>query len=192
MFNVVACDAATEPSAPSVVPAGASDPAWAAIGKTCTPTAAVTVVPTNKRDSLPPFTHGPFRTSDDDWADAARALPGGWGGLIVESGTPVIFLVDTRQREPVVAGLRARGIGSVLDLSQAQVKPARWDFAQLADWYRYFDLHVPVVPGLRSGDINEGRNRIEFEVSDQTARIALESLLVPMDLPCYLVAITSP
>jgi hypothetical protein len=185
----MACGGVTEPSVPNIVPAGESDPAWANIGKTCSPSSAVAIVPANKRDSLPPLTHGPTRSSDDDWADAARSIPGGWGGLFVENGTPTIFLVDPSKRAAAIAAMRGRGIGSPLDLSQTRVKPGRWDFAQLADWYRYFNLYMFTIPGLRSGDINEVRNRIEFDVTDGTARSAFESLFAHMDLPCYLVAI---
>lgn len=149
-LSLVACRAATEPATPGVVPAGAMDAAWVNIGKNCTPSSPVTRVPENKRDSLPPYTHGPTRSVDDDWADAARLIPGGWGGLWLEAGVPTMYLVDTGQRNDAIAGLQARGFGSTLQLGETVVKPGRWDFAQLADWYRYLSLHVLFsgLPGI--------------------------------------------
>ena len=187
-----ACSDPTAPDALLPVPSGASDAAWADIGKSCTPSARASIVPANRRDSLPAYTHGPTRSPDDDWADLARSTPGGWGGVFLESGVPVIFLVDTTERTAAIAAMNTYGFGATLDLSRTKVRAGRWDFAQLADWYRYFDLHVWFVPGMRSGDIDEVKNRIEFGVADLAARQALEARLRPMDLPCYLVAIEGP
>jgi hypothetical protein len=195
LFFTAACGSTTEPvvpASPTVVPAGAADAAWAVIGKSCSGNAAVTMVHANKRDSLPPFTHGPFPSSDDEWADAARVIPGGWGGLILENGVPTIFLVDPTKRDGAIAAMRVRDIGTMFDLSKTIVKAGRWNFSQLAEWYRYLDLHTPGFAGLQFADINESRNRIEFTVTSAAARTAIEAKLVRMDLPCYLVAINAP
>lgn len=185
----VACSEPTAPEESLPVPAGATDPAWASIGASCSPASPPRVVPASRRDSLPPYSHGPTRTSDDDWADLARTAPGGWGGLYLEGGVPVMFLVDTTKRTAAIAAMKSFGFGASLDLDRTRARAGRWDFAQLADWYGYFTLHVWTVPGMRTGDINEVKNRIEFGVADQAARLALESRLAPMGLPCYLVAV---
>jgi hypothetical protein len=193
LAGLAACSSTTENTgglSPTVVPAGAADPAWVPLGKTCTPESPVLAVTGARRDSLPAFTHGPSRTVDDDWADAARVVPGGWGGLILESGTPVIFLVDTTQRDLALASLRDRGIGSGLNMSQARVRPGRWDFAQLADWFRYLQAPIESLPGLRSADIQEARNRLEYGVNSAATSQQLAQLLAARNVPCYLVAVT--
>lgn len=103
-----------------------------------------------------------------------------------------MYLVDTGQRNDAIAGLQARGFGSTLQLGETVVKPGRWDFAQLADWYRYLSLHVLSSSYVRSSDIDEVKNRIELEMTGMSTRAALETLLASLDLPCYLVAIDSP
>lgn len=191
--GLAACTSTTEtprPASPTVVPAGAADPAWAPLSKTCTPESPVLAVSGARRDSLPAFTHGPSRTVDDDWSDAAKQIPGGWGGLILESGTPVIFLVDTTARDAALASLHDRGIGTGLNMSQARVRAGRWDFTQLADWFRYLQGPVESLPGWRSADIQEARNRLEYQVKDAATSQQFAQLLAARDVPCYLVAVT--
>jgi hypothetical protein len=182
-----ACSSATEPTSPEVVPAGVSDPAWAVIGKTCTPSSSVTAVPRARLDSAPPLTHGPVRTVDDEWADIARQVPGGFAGIILENGTPVIFLVDTTQRQQAFAGLQGR-LSVPGGFAAAKVRAARWNFAELADWYRYL-LVQPLWAQISSADIDEAKNRISFGAPDSTSRAKIEQSLAKLDLPCYLVAI---
>ena len=181
------CSSATEPTTSNAVPAGINDPSWAVIGKTCSPTSPVYAVPRARLDSAPIFTHGPSRTVDDDWADIARQVPGGYAGIILENGTPVVFLVDTTQRQQAIAGLQGR-LSVPGGFANAKVRAARWDFAELAEWYRYLQIE-PLGAQISFADIDEAKNRIAFGAPDSTSRAKMNQALAKLDLPCYLVAI---
>src|SRR5215470_7238544 len=105
VVSAAACSSAADPGVPDtvpggvVVPAGVNDPLWAAVGKTCTPASPVTAIPQVRFDSVPLPRPGSFRTPDDDWADIARQVPGGFAGVILENGSPVIFLTDITQSQ---------------------------------------------------------------------------------------------
>lgn len=185
---VAACGSASNLVSPTagVVPAGASDPSWAAVGKACTPSSPVSSVARVRLDSAPPLTHGPTRTVDDDWSDLARDTPGGFAGLILESGVPVVFLTDTTKKTEAIAALSARHLFSG-NLSVARVRAARWNFMQLAEWFRYFqaDLLAPIT----LADIDEAKNRITFGVADSSGKKVVEQQLARLDVPCYLVGL---
>src|SRR4051812_29370209 len=181
------CGSDADITSPTVVPAGANDAAWASIGKTCTPESPVYSVPRFRLDSAPADTHGPGRTVDDDWADLARTTPGGFAGLILENNAPVVFLVDTTQKQQALAALQAKNFFP--NVTSARVRAARWNFAQLAEWYRYFQLNVFANPGLAFADIDEAKNRIAFGVRDAASKSAVEQTLSKLDVPCYLVAV---
>ena len=139
-------------------------------------------------DSLPP---GRIRTRDEEWADIARQVPGGWGGVFLDDGTLTIYLVDPTRRSEATAALYALGVGQpTYDIRQSRVKQGRWDFAQLYDWKRYIQLHIGGVTGLGSMFINEGRNRLEYWVLDLGVGQELAAQFESLALPCGLVNIT--
>jgi hypothetical protein len=182
---------ATDPGSlvsPTVVPAGASDPAWAAIGKSCSPSSPAYSVARVRLDSAPTTTHGPGRTVDDDWSDIARDTPGGFAGLILENNLPVVFLTDTTKKADALAALTAKHVYTS-GLTGATVRAARWNFQQLAEWFRYFQISVEFMPGMSFADIDEAKNRITYGVVDTAARKAIEQRLSTMDVPCYLVGL---
>jgi hypothetical protein len=181
-----ACGSDTDPFSPTVVPAGETDPSWAVTGKTCSPTSRAYSVPRARLDSAPPLTHGPIRTVDDDWSDLARDIPGGFAGIIVESNVPVVFLADTTEKQGAFAALQARNTFG-FNFSTARARAARWNFTQLAEWFRYFQV-TPVMNLWISADIDEAQNRIEFGVRDSAGLSTLNSALSRLDVPCYLVA----
>ena len=69
------------------------------------------------------------------------------------------------------------------------MRAARWNFQQLAEWFRYFQINVEFSPGMTSADIDEAKNRITFGVQDAATRTAVEQKLSKMDVPCYLVGL---
>jgi hypothetical protein len=180
------CGSASNLVSPIVVPAGETDPDWLAIGKSCSPTSPAYSVPRARLDSAPALTHGRSRTVDDDWSDLARDLPGGFAGIILESNVPVVFLTDTTQKQQAFTALQARGTFG-LNFTNARARAARWNFTQLAEWFRYFQV-TPVENMWVSADIDESKNRIEYGVRDAAARAALEQALSRLDVPCYLVS----
>ena len=159
--------------------------------------------------SLPAAALDSFPASDDDrssdaqLARFAREVPGGFAGYYLErpSGAPlrdgaprqrgVVRLVDPSQREAAVQALTPRMAamyrGHSLDLSDAVILPARWDFAQLYDWYSYLSPHVWSVHGVQSSDIDETGNRIVFGVMGNDTRRLLEERFATLRVPCGLV-----
>jgi hypothetical protein len=124
----------------------------------------------------------------------AHQVPGGVGGIFMEQGVGYLWLVEPSKRTEAIAALADTPLGIGLQqggfpLKNAVVLKARWNFAQLADWYAYVTSRA--LPGVQwtSADIQEARNRLEFGVISEAARLDLESRLKALDLPCNLVAV---
>lgn len=165
------------------------DPAWIAPDGSCGPSAPAVPLPAARRDSLPPPPARP--DMNDQWAAIAREVPGGWGGLLYVDDRLTIVLVEPDQRGAAIRALQRHFSGDpriASDLSTAQVRRGRWDFAQLYDWYRYLQPHVWSVEGVQSTDIDEATNRLEFGVLSEEAREELRERLAALDIPCFLVA----
>jgi hypothetical protein len=142
---------------------------------------------------------GGFRTSDDVLADLSRRAPGGFAGIYYDTpttasangrpvtGPPVLLLTDPSRAAAAKAAL-APALPH-FDIAGAQVRQARWTFAQLHDWYRYLGQQGSIWTGsnVTVSDINEVANRIEIGVADDSARRALTDRLAAMALPCGLV-----
>jgi hypothetical protein len=126
---------------------------------------------------------------DDQWADLAQRVPGGFAGALYVDNQPVLMLT-----EPSRATAAKKALASSLsgfDVAGAQVRQARWNFAQLVDWYNYLTVRTPVwsTTGLVSGDKDESINRIHYGVVDAAARDALLHTLAGITLPCDLIAV---
>jgi hypothetical protein len=154
----------------------------------CPPDAPGPSVAPAIRESLAPFPTGRQATIDDRWAVTAREIPGGFAGIILEGG-PVVFLVDTTQREAALAALIARHAIPGRHPERARVRKARWDFAQLHEWYEYLNGHLTGDPGFAMGDIDEGNNRLTYGAGDEAAKRRFEDILARLDLPCGLVVV---
>jgi hypothetical protein len=163
-------------------------------------------LPFHKRDSITVDLDGNW--PDAGWARIARTVPGGFAGIYFEhpdsvpadvqrvDGHPVrqrtiVRLVHPEQRVEAMRALRGalkavhRSPG--FDLAGPLIVRARWDFAQLFDWYRYLLPHVHTIPGVYMSDINESENRIVVgaitpEVERQVLRRVRE-----LGAPCTLV-----
>lgn len=101
---------------------------------------------------------------------------------------PVVFLTDTTKKAEALAALAAKNLFGG-NLGNARVRAARWNFTQLAEWFRYFQISVEFSPGMTSADIDEAKNRITYGVRDSSARASVEALLSKLDVPCYLVGV---
>lgn len=185
---LAACNGPTPPA-----PTAIHDEAmrWANVGKSCDDTAPAVLLAAARRDSLPTTFLAP---PDQRWADLARTAPGGIGGIFQVgpnvTGDYFIWLTDPSKRAEAIAAITAAfpGLENFFPFDRARVMKGRWDFAQLADWYGYLLLKGP-IPGIRTSDIQEGSNRLEFGVPNEEARAALEQWLTALDVPCRLVAI---
>ena len=165
------------------------DARWTPLGRSCPADAPVIELPAALRDSVRALWRG-YETDDDRWAEAAREVPGGFAGKMLEGGL-VVFLVDTMQREAALAALAARNGLDGRDPKRVRVRKTRWDFAQLVDWYHYLGLHVWRDSGVVTSDIDEEHNRITYGVMGESGRRRLERHLAALrpPLPCFLVAI---
>ena len=127
---------------------------------------------------------------DDYWADLAEKIPGGFAGVLRIQGKPTIWLVRPGDADAAKAALLSDPNFRNFDVRGAQVLKARWDFAQLVDWYDYLigtDIWSSV--GILSGDKQEGINRIRFGVKDEASRGALVRKLEALNVPCDLIHI---
>jgi hypothetical protein len=135
---------------------------------------------------LPPRTG--TMVPDDQWADWANDIPGGFAGFLYDSAQrPILMLTRPSAGDSAKHTLANRVKHFAIE--QATVRQARWDFAQLVDWYNYlFPRLVPL--GVTMGDKNEGLNRLEFGVKNEAARRKVKSALLALDVPCDLVVLS--
>lgn len=201
-FGLPACSHASihatdDPARAPVLPP--SDSSWARLPRACPRDAPIRLAPVR-----PPPPPGSAHLRDAHTAELSRQAPGGFGGLFIEHDVPpepvagsrahtrqvVVFLVDTTERD---AALRALETPShpdrfPLNVVGAQVRPARWSYAELYDWQG-----VLLAGGVREGVVSTGidvkGNRIVFGVLDAAGRQRFEGQLARFDLPCFLVGV---
>ena len=96
---------------------------------------------------------------DTRWADLATVVPGGFAGTFYDSThTLILMLAEPAQASAAKRALAEHGLA----LQQATVRPARWNFAQLVDW---FDYILPRLGVPAAADKDEALNRIRFSVT---------------------------
>lgn len=178
----VACSDATAPVEQLPELHGDSSMRWAEVGKVCDPSAPAVPLSAEQRALLP----GPSPTSDYVIADLTRDVTGGFGGIMRPDGIWTMYLVNPALREEATTELLA--LDAILEAPQVVLK-GRWTFAEMFDWQQYIYVHAGFPAGMVYADVQEGRNRLEFGVLDETARVDLEAELTALDVPCYLVAI---
>ena len=132
---------------------------------------------------------GTFGTSDDGWAALARDVPGGFAGVFYDGGRPVLLLTNPARAAAAKAALASRIPG--FPVSSAEVRPARWTFAQLVDWGSYLMQSATLwqAGGIVSVDRDEVENRLAYGVEDAVAQDRVAAALAALDLPCDLVLI---
>lgn len=128
---------------------------------------------------------------DDQWADLAKEVPGGFAGVILSNGQPVLFLRDTSTAAAAKRALAPRLRLYNFNVADAVVRPARWDFGQLVDWYNYLLIRMNFWwdIGLTSGDKDESLNRLHYGVEDEKSRERLVERLEAIGVPCDLIVI---
>jgi hypothetical protein len=177
-----ACGGATDLSAPIPVP---ETPKFS-----CLSNAATMRLPEDLRATLPSFG---FRSPDDAFVAISNSVPGGFGGVFVEGSQLVLTFVDpataNQSRAQITQEFANRGFsGPGWDFAHAEIRGARWTFAELDEWYRYI---VPKVgspqSGISSTDIDEKANTISIGVIDEASRARLESKLASLNVSCNLV-----
>lgn len=146
-------------------------------------------LPNNLRALLGPRTGQ--MVPDDHWADLAEQIPGGFAGILYLDGKPTIMLTRPDEAVATKQALVSDFTFRHFDIANAQVRKARWDFAQLVDWYRYLVEHTSVwnTPGMSMGDKDEGTNRIYFGIETEAGRQELKKKLLALKVPCDLIQI---
>src|SRR5687768_1403003 len=176
-----------------------SDSSWARLSRPCSRDAPIHLAPVR-----PPPPPGSAHLRDAHMADLSRQAPGGFGGLFIEHDEPpepvagarahtrrvVVFLVDTTERDAALRALETRSHPDrfPLNVVGAQVRPARWSYAELYDWHGVL-LEAGVREGVVSTGIDVRGNRIVFGVVDAPGRQRFENELTRFDLPCFLVGV---
>jgi hypothetical protein len=147
-------------------------------------------LPESLRASLPTFG---ARAPDDAFVEISNSVPGGFAGVFVENEHLVLTFVDPatadHSRAQIAQAFVSRGFGGPgRDFAQAEIRGARWTFAELDEWYRYI---VPKLAGPQLGisatDIDEKANTIAFGVIDEGSRAQLEAKLASLNVSCNLV-----
>lgn len=114
-------------------------------------------------------------TMDDRFADLARMVPGGFGGLWLTHDTLNVYLKDLSKRAEAQAVLKEQLKGEFgpgagggqrgrVDLDRIKFHPGRYDFAELRRWYQ--QLLQGGIPEFTMSDIDERANRIEIGVRE--------------------------
>jgi hypothetical protein len=117
---------------------------------------------------------------------------------LYDNGRPVLMLTRPEEAAAAKAELAPllRAQFPDFDLAGAEVRQARWDFAQLHDWQAYV-LKQGIArsgSGVNRSDNDELANRISFGVVDAAARARVADELDALGVPCdlVLVKITPP
>jgi hypothetical protein len=123
------------------------------------------------------------------WAALAARVPGGFAGVHMDNGMPVLRLVDVSQAPEAKAAL-AGIFDERFDIADADVRAARWDYRQLMDWWYFLYLRKGIMPGA-SGymGVDVLQNRVQYGVEDARQRDRILRELSALDLPCGLVHI---
>lgn len=126
------------------------------------------------------------------FAALAKELPGGFAGVFHDKDQPVLLLTDPAQSSTLKEALAPYALNlSPIDLARAEVRPARWDFSQLSNWYTYIFRHTPVgtTPGITRSDTDVALNRILVRVESVAARDRVVNALRDVGLPCDLIVL---
>lgn len=186
LLGAAGCSRSTDPDGPRAAPASAR----AVRVADCEGPAAS--VPPGALAGLPP--RGSFLTIDDRWADLARQVPGGFAGVFYDAGRPVLMLTDPARAAAAKEALAPHLAG--FPVAGAEVRRARWDFAQLTDWYLYLMQRTPLWQGggIALADKDEVQNRLFYGAVDAAARDRIAATLGALNLPCdlALVGVTGP
>jgi hypothetical protein len=129
---------------------------------------------------------------DDHWADLAERIPGGFAGILYDRNMkPILMLTDPERADEVKKVLVSDRTFRHFDLVGAKAFKARWDFAQLVDWFNFIvsDTSVWKTDGMVFGDKDEETNRIYFRVETEAGRQRLKEKLSALNIPCDLVRI---
>lgn len=126
------------------------------------------------------------------FAALAKEVPGGFAGVFRNNSQAVLLLTNPARQaeakaalEPYIANLYG------IDMAAVDVRTARWNFAQLVNWYTYLFRHTPVAetPGITRSDTDVTLNRILITVANVADRDRVVNVLRGVELPCDLITL---
>lgn len=127
---------------------------------------------------------------DDRSARIARQFPG-YGGYTWGGGYFTLQFTDTAGGRAVADTIWRLEKIETDDTLSSELRPVRWDFAQLYDWYYYLAQKLR-KPNSYQWYINQHRNRLFFHVSDTVTKREVEAQLRQLNVPCDLVKVVLP
>ena len=188
LTSLGACSSVSDPAAKSAIDLNATAQAPKF---TCLSRSATMRLPADLRATLVPF--GP-RVPDDAYVAISQSVPGGFAGVFLEDNHLVLTFVDPEAangaRAQIQEAFDSRHVGGLnFSAANAEIRGARWTFAELDEWFRYIIQNKVGGPGsgVSSADIDEKANTVAFSVIDETARNLLESRLASLNISCNLV-----
>lgn len=122
---------------------------------------------------------------DDYWAHLAATVPGGFAGVFYDRSIHRQVLMLT---QPALAAAARAALAGKIGLGLTPtVRQARWDFAQLVDWFNYILPRLGAVPV--TADKDEALNRIRLSVTSVKDRDLVIAALARLPLPCDLMIV---
>lgn len=113
----------------------------------------------------------------------AQVVPGFGGYFLDASGTPAVYLLDPAERPAAEQALAAFVASRGFTLADLRVLQGNYEYAQLDGWYRQARVSVFSVAGIVFGDVDEGRNRLRFGVTDGGALAGVQNALALRGVP---------
>lgn len=119
----------------------------------------------------------------------AAAVPGFGGYYLDAAGRPTVHLTN-----PALGAAAATALSGFLadrgfTAADLQVVQGQFEYAQLDAWYRLSKAAAFSVDGIVLGDVDEGRNRIRFGVTNASAGAAVLSAVTALGVPAGAVVI---
>lgn len=137
-------------------------------------------------------------TIDDRFADLARAVPGGFGGLWLQGDVLHVNLVDLSREAEARAALKERlrgefgpGAGGQrgrVELDRIVFHQGRYDYVQLTAWYARLPAGLG-YEGVITTDIDERRNRIVVGVESAAAAERVRRRVAELGIPAEAVLV---
>lgn len=134
------------------------------------------------------------QTIDEIYAQMARDNPG-FAGLYLDPDGKTLHVLVKTSASPAETAAVERAVRSHLarydgpQPDKIEIDPAKYDFAELKEWYDRMGPVVWAVPGLVFTDIDEVKNGLRIGVETAEARELVEQRLAELGIPNELVEI---
>ena len=129
------------------------------------------------------------RVPDDNWAELARTLPGGFAGIYIDNGKLVVNFVDPEAGKAALPQIMQSSSAQPADKTlweRPDLAAVRWNFAQMYEW-QYYIYSLQQFAGMTASDVDEKRNSVTFGFIDEAARNSFIGTMNAAKVPCNLV-----